>query len=182
MITFATESKSEYSTSARFFRCLFIRVWIFSLSKYFSISLQCRSRYGRWAPGLQSKHLRHPTNKGKHFTVATLAAPESVRLNVGLVCVETVFVLTFPLSSVSFRRLPRYIYQKPFILHFSRNIRTFVLRRGHRAGFRLSVALFNGRRTPPISTDWLAVAWRSYTIETSVPLSEINSVPGAAWA
>ena len=109
MITFATESKSEYSTSARFFRCLFIRVWIFSLSKYFSVSLQWRSRYGRWAPGFQSKHLRHPTNKGKHFTVATLAAPESVRLNVGLVCVETVFVLTFPLSPASFHRLPQYI-------------------------------------------------------------------------
>lgn len=29
--TFATESKSKYSTSARFFRCWFMRVWIFSL-------------------------------------------------------------------------------------------------------------------------------------------------------
>ncbi len=30
------------------------------ISNYF-VSLQCRSRYGRWAPGFFLEHLRHPT-------------------------------------------------------------------------------------------------------------------------
>ena len=34
---FATESKSKYSTSARFFRCLSMRAWIFALSTYNSL-------------------------------------------------------------------------------------------------------------------------------------------------